>query len=409
MSVSIDHRRARRLALARAGLLKPRWTGLPHRAAGRGGRARRAAHAVVERFGYLQLDTVAVAGARSHALVLASRLEGVDASIGEDLLLPGAPLFEFWGHEVCWMPLDLYPAFAFRRRHLRTEAVWTGRLLAERRAEADDLLRAVREHGPIRSLDLKGRGGGGGWWDHKPSKHLANALWSIGELAIAERRAFQRLYDLPERVLPETVRTVEMPLDDALERLILRALDGHGWASPRTLAETWRLRNLRSRISAALQRLEERGAVIACRLDGEDPVDGWIRPDDLELAERLASVRPRRDRGVLLSPFDPVLWDRARVARLFDFDMVLEIFKPAAERRWGYFCLPVLAGERLVARVDLKADRRGRRFEVRRLHFEQARPTAADRAAVTSALERHGHAVGLTPAESPEQTVHRVG
>ncbi|MGB6369194.1 MAG: crosslink repair DNA glycosylase YcaQ family protein, partial [Thermoanaerobaculia bacterium] len=107
---------ARRLALARAGLLKPEWTGMPRRASGRGQRARSASHAIIQRFGYLQLDTVAVAGARSHTLVLLSRRGGLDPRLPEELLRPGEPLFEYWGHEVSWLPLDLYPVFSFRRR-----------------------------------------------------------------------------------------------------------------------------------------------------------------------------------------------------------------------------------------------------------------------------------------------------
>ncbi len=113
---TLDLTQARRLALARAGLLKPEWSGMPRRATGLTRRARRAAQRVIQRFGYLQLDTVAVAGARSHAIVLLSRLEGFDPALAETLLQPGEPLFEYWGHEACWLPMDLYPVFAFRRQ-----------------------------------------------------------------------------------------------------------------------------------------------------------------------------------------------------------------------------------------------------------------------------------------------------
>ena len=121
---SLGTREARRLALARAGLLKPEWTGFPRSGRGRGARARRAAAAVLARFGYLQLDTVSVAGARSHAIVLLSRLEGFDPELGEELLRPGEPLFEYWGHEASWIPLELYPAFEFRRREFRAHPWW---------------------------------------------------------------------------------------------------------------------------------------------------------------------------------------------------------------------------------------------------------------------------------------------
>jgi hypothetical protein len=130
MTETISLTQARRLALLRAGLLKPEWSGLPRRAAGQGGRARRAAHRIIQRFGYLQLDTVAVAGARSHAIVLLSRLEGFVPQVAEALLQPGEPLFEYWGHEASWLPIDLYPVMAFRREAFQTHP-WWGDLIGE--------------------------------------------------------------------------------------------------------------------------------------------------------------------------------------------------------------------------------------------------------------------------------------
>jgi uncharacterized protein YcaQ len=160
---TLSVRAARRLALARAGLLTPETTGLPRRARGRGPTAFAAAQAVVSRFGYLQLDTVSVAGARSHTIVLLSRLEGLDPGVGERLLFPGAPLFEYWGHEASWIPLELYPAFDFRRREFRSHP-WWGDLLGEHPEVARDLLRRIRDTGPLRSAEMEGRGSKG-WWD----------------------------------------------------------------------------------------------------------------------------------------------------------------------------------------------------------------------------------------------------
>ena len=148
---------ARRLALARAGLLKPGWTGMPARAAGRGGRARRGALDVVRRFGYLQLDTVSVAGARSHAIVLASRLEGFDPALGEELLLPGEPLFEYWGHEASWIPIELYPAFEWRRREYRHHP-WWGDLIGQH----PEVARRLTAHGARRGAAALGGHGGAG-------------------------------------------------------------------------------------------------------------------------------------------------------------------------------------------------------------------------------------------------------
>jgi uncharacterized protein YcaQ len=393
---------ARRLALARAGLLKPEWTGLPRRAAGRTLRARKAAHRIIRRFGYLQLDTVSIAGARSHAIVLLSRLDGFDPELAEKLLRPNEPLFEYWGHEASWIPIELYPIFEFRRKAFCSHP-WWGDLIGQHPQIADNLRRRIRDEGPLRSLDMEGRGSNG-WWDLKLVKRVATALWSAGELAIRERRNFQRVYDLAERVIPEQWRQDSLSEPQAVEQLLLHALQGHGWAATGTLSQTWRLANQKKRIGAALKRLVETGEIVPCILDGEGQKKhpGWIRPRDLELAARLKRVRPRADKGVLLSPFDPVLWDRRRVRQLFDFDQVLEIFKPAPQRKYGYYCLPVLAGDRLVARVDLKADWKTKTLNVLSIRVEEANLTGAGsaeaREALRTALSRYAGALQLEAA-----------
>jgi uncharacterized protein YcaQ len=396
---TLSIRAARRLALARAGLLIPESTGLPRYARGRGPSAFAAAAAIVGRFGYLQLDTVSVAGARSHAIVLLSRLQGLEAGVGEELLRPGSPLFEYWGHEASWIPMSLYPAFEFRRREFRHHP-WWGDLIGENPKVAAALRKRIREEGPLRSADMEGRGSKG-WWDLGVMKRVAAALWSSGELAIRERRNFQRTYDLAERVIPEELRGHPMAKADGLEVLLLTALGGHGWATTGTLAATWRLRNRKAELLATLRRLAEKREVVACALESDGaPTIGWIRPQDRELAARLERARPRADIGVLLSPFDPVLWDRGRVARLFGFDALLEIFKPAPKRLYGYYCLPVLAGEHLVARVDLKADRKKGALRIVSAHYEKARASVAkrDREAARTAVDRYAAALGLTPA-----------
>ena len=391
---SISIAQARRLALAGAGLLAPRRLGLHERAGARPARARERCHRIIEHFGYLQLDTVAVSGARTHSIVLASRLEGLDASLGETLLTPGAPLFEYWGHEACWLPLSLYPCLAWRRREYRVHP-WWGDVLKAHPEVARSVLRRIEREGPLRSLDLEGKSGAG-WWNLKLTRRVAEALWSAGILAVRERRAFQRSFDLAERVIPEEIRARRVSTASAFDTLLLRALAGHGWASTGTLAATWRLRNCRDRIHASLRRLQDTGQIRPCvlRTEGRN-IPGWIRVEDLETVSTLERLRPRRDRGVLLSPFDPLLWDRARVSILFHFEQRIEIYKPASERRYGYYCLPVLAGDRLIGRVDLKAQRAADKLDVLSTHFESPSPTPRERHALRLALERFAASVAL--------------
>jgi len=396
MNETIDVRGARRLALARAGLLKPAMTGLPSRAAGRGAEARDAALEVVSRFGYLQLDSIGVTGARTPAIVLHSRLEGLDARVTDDMLGPGGPIYEYWGHAASWVPLDLYPCLAFRRRDFRSRSMW-GDVAVENPGLAKAIMKRVRKEGPLRTSDLvvpvrmKGI-------RLNLARHVASALWSEGRLCIRERRKNQRVFDLPERVIPAEVRAARVPHREAMRILVRRSLAGHGWAELRTIVDTFRLSRRRKEVVGALRELTEIGEVVTCDLlDQGERVPGWARVLDLDLAARLRRTRPRKDRGVLLSPFDPVLWDRARVRRLFGFDYTIEIYKPKATRTYGYYCLPVLAGERLTARVDLKADRKAGVVRVLSAHREPGLPGAADAAALAGALARFGRFVGLEP------------
>lgn len=406
-TTTISIRAARRLALARSGFLKAAWTSLPT-SAGRGvAAARRAAHRIIDRFGYLQLDTVSVAGARSHAIVLASRLDRFEAGLGEELLQPGEPLFEYWGHEVCWLPMALYADMGWRRKQFRHHP-WWGDVIGQNPELARDLLVRIRADGPLKSSDLEGPSGKG-WWNHKPAKNVVVALWSSGELAVRERKGFQRTFDLPERVIPAPHREApEPPLVESLARLFLLALDGHGWAQTGTLAKSWRLRNMKPEIDGALRRLVEAGDIVPCTVGR---MAGWIRPAYLELAARLLDVRPTPHAPRLLSPFDPLLWDRLRVERLFGFQMTIEIFKPAEHREFGYYCLPVLAGERLVGRMDLKAERKSGRLRVVSWHPEARDAPVPDgvrgstgpgkaeaRELARAALERYALQVGLAPA-----------
>ncbi len=230
-------------------------------------------------------------------------------------------------------------------------------------------------------------------------RKVVSALWSAGTLAVRERRNFQRTYDLAERVIEAKWRERELSLPESLKVLLLKALEGHGWATSATLTATWRFRFLRSEIQKALEELEEEGGIRKCVLHPTPRarVAGWIRGEDLDLAARLCRLRMSHrdvDEGVLLSPFDPLLWDRVRVKLLFGFHQVLEVFTPAPRRKYGYYCMPVLAGERLVARCDVKAEKAKGSVRALSVHYEKG-ASAASKRATGNALERYAASIGL--------------
>ncbi|HJS74673.1 MAG TPA: crosslink repair DNA glycosylase YcaQ family protein, partial [Vicinamibacteria bacterium] len=326
---------------------------------------------------------------------------GIPPEMPEALLRPGSPLFEYWGHEASWIPKELYSAFGFRRKAFQRHP-WWGDVLGDNPRVASSILDRIHRDGPLRSSDLEGKSASG-WWKLSVTKQVLSALWSSGVLAVRERRNFQRTYDLAERVIEAKWRRRELELPESLKILLLKALDGHGWATLSTLSGTWRLRFLRAEVQKAIQELEEEGAISKCVLlpSRRTRITGWIRPEDLDLAERLRRVRLApggADDGILLSPFDPLLWDRARVRTLFGFHQVLEIFTPAPRRKYGYYCMPVLAGERLVARCDVKSEKASGVLRALSIHFEDGGGSRADRRATRRALDRYAGSIGLALA-----------
>lgn len=388
-------RQAKRLALVRAGLLRPALTGLPDCAGAHVRHVRSVCKRIIDRFGYLQLDSVAVTGARSHAIVLASRLRELPVGVVETLLAPREPLFEYWGHEACWMPISLYPYFRFRREAYSDRHSSAGSLMYANKSLVKRVLRRIEDDGPLRSIDLEGKPTTK-VWGAKQSTRVLESLWSVGILAVSQRVKFQRTFDLAERVIPDAIRNMQVSSEDCFDKLLLKALEGHGWATTGTLAATWRLSNCHTEIMSSLDRLVDRGEVISCQLNtAQQSIAGWVRPIDLELAHQLETIRPRKSKGIALSPFEPILWDRARCALLFGFHQVLEIYKPVEKRQYGYYCLPILAGERLVARVDLRSDRNQDRLNVLSCHYED-RVGVQEQRAVKSALKRFSQSVGLS-------------
>ena len=348
---------ARLLHLAAQGLLTP-----PARVASRGD-----VLAAVRRMALLQLDTIHVV-ARSHHLVLHARL-GDYRPEWLDELLAGAALFETWAHEACLAPVEDH---GLHRRVLATSHHWFVRrarkLLAEQGEGMAALLEEVRRRGPVKTSDftteLPRRTG---WWGWKKEKAWLEAWLALGELMVARREKFQRVYDLAERVLPAAA--CRAPPDEAGARLavIEKSVRALGVTQARWIHDYFRTR---PRLTPEdLRPLVEAGRLLEVRVRGW-ATPGFVHRDHATLLRRTAGGKLEATHTALLSPFDPVVWDRERALAMFGFDYRLECYVPARKRRHGYFVLPILRRGALVGRLDAKAHRARGVFEVKALHLE---------------------------------------
>jgi uncharacterized protein YcaQ len=338
----------------------------------------------------VQLDSIA-AVERSHLLVLGSRAGAVEPA-AVSRLLAGGRLFEYWAHEACLLPIEDWPLLRHRMRERRTHH-WWGPVIDSEPALAARILAEVRERGPLGSRHFEGRGGGG-MWRLKPAKRMLDALWTAGELVVCGRQGFQRLYDLPERVLAAAVLAVPVPAEkETLRTLIVRAVNARGALTAHGIVEHYRLSGGTARIAPHLAALCRSGEIRKFAVSDSGP------PVFLPAAcDPLAAEPPAG--GAFLSPFENLLWDRAFIRRVFGFNHLIEVYKQAHQRVYGYYVLPFLAGDRLVGRADLKAYRDEGLLRVKAVHLEPAvRRTAALAARFERALARLARVLGLERTE----------
>ena len=322
------------------------------------GRFRRAGAGDVEsairRLTAVQLDSISTVD-RAHRLTLTARVGAFPKDTVPSLLRAGR-VFEYWAHEASLLPIELWP-------HCRAVMEGGGHWGAHDRAlqaHADlvePVLERIRAEGPLASRDFEGRGGGG-MWGWKPSKMVLDALWDKGVLVIAERRNFQRAYDLAERVIPKQWLETPTPTEsETLRTLALLAVGARGALTEPAIREHWRLKGGKARLHHHLLALVGEGRLREVEVDdGGSPF--YVLPD----VELDGAPSP----PVLVCPFDNLVWDRPLLERLFGFKHVIEVYKREPERVYGYYVLPLLAGDRFLGRADLKADRAEGVLRVRR-------------------------------------------
>ena len=372
---SLSLAQARRLALGAQGFNDARPAGVPDR---------RALRRVVSRTGLFQIDSVNVL-TRAHYLPLFSRLGAYPVALLDRAAYRGPrELFEYWGHEASLLPVDVQPYLRWRMAEAGTSA-WGGlrRVVDERPEFVAQVLADVHREGPVSAGEIEELHGGrtrkaGPWWDWSHVKLALEYLFWAGEVTTASRRGFERLYDIPERVLPAAVLAVPTPdRPNAMRELLLRAAGSFGVATERDLRDYYRLPVADAK--AGVADLVEAGLLLAVS------VEGWRQQAYLHHAARI----PRRvDARALIAPFDPLVWERERTERLFGFRYRIEIYVPAPKRVHGYYVLPFLLGDRLVARVDLKSDRQAGVLRVQAAHAEPGAPaeTAEELAAELEAM-----------------------
>ena len=380
---------ARALHLAAQGMLQPR----------RQKASKDDVMAAIRAMGVLQIDTISVV-ARSPYLVLWSRLGDYDPAWLDQHLAEGR-LFEYWAHEACFVPIEDYGLY--RHRMLDPSAMgwkYSVSWMRERADEVAAVLAHIRENGPTRSSDFERTDGeSGGWWGWKSEKRSLEVLFPSGQLMIARRHNFQRVYDLAERVHPSWNDRQLAPIGDTRREMVLRAVKALGVCKAAWIPDYHRTR----RPHPDAEALAAQGALLRADVAGWDE-PAYIHPDHLDLARRAAEGALTPSLTSILSPFDPIVWDRRRALELFDFDYRLECYTPAEKRRYGYFTLPILRRGALVGRVDAKAHRRDGVFELKSLVLEEG-VRASDRfsrdiaAALVRCARWHGCAdIALTRA-----------
>ncbi|MBV8915453.1 MAG: YcaQ family DNA glycosylase [Acetobacteraceae bacterium] len=355
---SIDLATARRIAVAASGPARPR---REDRASKR--RIRRE----VTRLGVLQIDSVS-ALVRAHYIPLFSRLGPYPIEVLNEAAWGRQRwLFEYWAHQASLVPLTMQPLFRWR---MQRAAAGRGpyadlvKFATENRAYVAEVEREIRARGPTLVSDLPGAGGRGGWWGWSKPKHAVEWLFWTGAVSVATRRGFERVYDVTDRVIPGQILSLPTPSLAESQRALLRVAAGVlGIATAGDLADYYRLA-LRE-ASPRIAELVEQGELISAQ------VQGWTEPAFVQAGARW----PQRLSGhALLTPFDPLVWHRPRAERLFGFEYRIGIYTPEAKRAHGYYVLPFLLGERLVARVDLKPDRKAGVLHALSAHAEACMP-----------------------------------
>jgi uncharacterized protein YcaQ len=373
---TISNEKARALILAQSALAGVRQEG-----------GASAVAPLIRRLGYVQLDSIRIIE-RAHHHILYSRHTAYRPRHLDRLQAKTPALFEHWTHDSSLIPLEFYPHWRHRFAQSKANiAEW------RERYGDDRVLKTVRdhiaEHGASRARDFAHLGGRTGpWWGWGPAKAALEYLWRTGELAVLERDGFEKVYDLAERKVPKALREAKPSKSDTLNWACNEAVDRLGAGTSKMIADFWGHISI-PEAAKWIEGEKKKGRLIDVMLEGAKDMRGFAGVARPDIEDRVGKLPDATGRLRVLSPFDPVLRDRARAERIFGFDYRIEIFYPEHKRQYGYYVFPLLEGDRFVGRIDMKADRANGRLAVKALWMEpRFSLTPARRAKLTRELER---------------------
>ncbi len=348
--VSISNAKARKIILYAQGLTKSSPFGVGQNAIVK----------AVHHLGYVQLDTISVVE-RAHHHILWSRIPSYEADWLEKAQYKKREIFEYWAHAAAYLPMQDY-RFSIPVMNVFRDK--SDRWPDTSKADMKKVLKRIREEGPLMSRHFESDHKGGSWWDWKPAKWALQRLFLEGDLMVSHREGFQRVYDLPERIIPDGIVMTTPTLHEYYSHLIKTTLQAQGIAAAK---EIFHLRKSDSKIfTDVFQQLEEENIIVPIQVDGQKQY--YTLPEFLNQNIRLS------ERMMFVSPFDNLIIWRKRLKEIFDFDYTIECYIPADKRVYGYFCLPVLYKDQFVGRVDLKADRKNKQLLVKKEYWEDKSP-----------------------------------
>lgn len=321
---------------------------------------------IINGLGLIQIDTIHIV-ARSHYFVLWSRLGEYPQSWLDDLLSQGQ-LFEYWAHAACLIPIQDFPLFRAKMLIERDRITDTQSWFYRNSDFIQQILSHIRQNGPVKSSEFKHCATRGGtWWDWKAEKSALEQLYDIGELMIARREKFQRVYDLTERIYPQVLELEPFSPEIVKKQLVERTIKILGIALPEWVPDYYRIK--KTGILELLNEMLTEGVLLQVKVGNwEKPT--YIHRDQLPTLDQIADNKISADTTHILSPFDPLVWDRNRLKTLFGMEYQIECYLPASKRKFGYWILPILHKDTMIGRMDVKANRQNRIFEVKSIFLD---------------------------------------